>query len=1361
MQLRRRNLFTTIRTEGAILPADLLQRINDRDAQIKGLTPEDYHLAGSLKVNEAINQSYNRMLSAWAAFQTALQNSLPTDAGTTLTREKWLLPLFQELGYGRLPIAKAIEVEGKPYPISHTWQNTPIHLVSAKVDLNTRTAGVAGASRVSPHGLVQELLNSSDAHLWGFVSNGLQLRILRDNVSLTRQAYVEFDLEAMMNGELYADFALLWLLCHESRVNAEKPTECWLEKWSKTAQEQGTRALEALRIGVEDAIKALGRGFISHSANQDLLSQLRSGTLDKQDYYRQLLRLVYRLLFLFVAEDRDLLFAPTADETKRERYSRFYSVSRLRRLAERRIGTRHSDLYHGLRLVMQKLGNGGCTELGLPALGSFLFSNDAIAALNNCEIANHDLLEAIRALAFIRDDHGLRTVDYKNLRSEELGSVYEALLELHPIINAEARHFDLDSASGNERKTTGSYYTPDSLVQCLLDSALDPVVAEAMKQPDAEAALLRLKVVDPACGSGHFLIAAAHRLSKHLASVRTGDGEPAPEAIRTALRDVIGHCIYGVDINPMAVELCKVSLWMEALEPGKPLTFLEHRIQCGNALIGTTPALMKRGIPDEAFKPIEGDDKATCAEYKRYNKKYRESGQRNIFESEIKLGNLAVSLLELEEIDDSTIAGVREKQRRWEQLVRSNDYLYGGLLADAWCAAFVWKKIEDRNHPYPITEELFRKIEQSPWHVARSHHETEIRRLAKQYQFFHWHLAFPDVFVVGSGESGIGNRDEENPIPHSSLPTPAGWTGGFDVMLGNPPWEKIQIEEKLFFSGIDSEIAGASAAKRKKLIAELIEKSPELYLDYTLALRKVAGQTHLLRESGRYPLTGKGNITTHSLFIELTMAITGDASFIGLVVPSGLATQDSQKELFGSLVRDGRLRQLYDFENSLGLFPSVDSRFKFCLSIIGSGREDTTAAFAFYLHSVEDLQQPERTFALTHQSLQRISPNTLSCPTFRNRNEARIYDVISQQSVILLTTSSGESPWGWQSWQMFNETHEADKLVETTDVNDQAGMLRLYEAKLFHQFDHRYATFNVSGDAMDADYVSAAEKGHPHFFSQPRYFVSASIWHERVEAEDYKRNWIIAFRKIARATDERTAIFSVLPKCITGSQTPVAIVNQEPTLAAILLANLNSFVFDFAARQRVGGTDLNHFIIHQLPVLSPQLYAEPCAWSPSQTLREWLAPRVLELTYTAYDLQGFAEDCGYTGQPFRWDEARRFLLRAELDAAYFHLYGIARADVDYILDTFPIVKRKDEKEHGEYRTKRVILEIYDQMQQAIATGQPYQTLLDPPPANGWVPPEIPKETTPENDGELQESPTPFNLRAGIANPQPSLFGRDD
>ena len=588
MQTRRKDIFTTVRTEGGILPADLLQRLVSADKSLDGLTPESYHLAPGEKINEAVNRAWNRLQGAWETVR-AVAEKLPTnDPGTSITRERWLLPLFQELGYGRLRTAPAIEIGDKRYPISHGWGNTPIHLVGCLVDLDRPARGIAGAARSSPHSLTQELLNRSDGHLWAFVSNGKRLRILRDNKSLTRQSYVEFDLEAMLDGEAYADFVLLWLLCHELRVEADRPEQCWLEQWSQAAQQQGTRALDQLRVGVEQAITALGRGFLAHPANRLLRESLRTGSLSTQDYYRQLLRVVYRLLFLFVAEDRELLLDPSAPQQARDRYLRYYATRRLRRLAERQRGTRHADLYQGLRLVLDRL-YAGCPELSLPALGSFLFSPAASADLNACELANHDLLEAIRALAFTLDVRMRRPVDYKNLRTEEFGSVYEFLLEQHPELSVDAGTFALRTGGGNERKTTGSHYTPDSLVQCLLDSALDPVLDEAVRKPNPEQAILDLKVCDPACGSGHFLIGAAHRMAKRLASVRTGDEEPSPDATRTALRDVIGRCVYGVDLNPMAVELCKVALWMEALEPGKPLSFLDHHIQCGNSLLGTIP----------------------------------------------------------------------------------------------------------------------------------------------------------------------------------------------------------------------------------------------------------------------------------------------------------------------------------------------------------------------------------------------------------------------------------------------------------------------------------------------------------------------------------------------------------------------------------------------------------------------------------------------------------------------------------------------------------------------------------------------------------------------------------------------------
>jgi hypothetical protein len=882
METKRQDLFATIRTEGAILPPDLLQRIADADADLGGLSPSDYHLSGE-KLNEAINRSWNRLIGAWVSFKTGIAAASTTDPGTGLTREKWLFPLCQELGYGRLTPAKAVEVEGKAYPISHRWLFSPIHLIGFRVDLDHRSPGVAGAARSSPHSLVQELLNRAPEMLWGFVSNGMRLRILRDNKSLVRQTYAEFDLQAMFDGQVYPDFKLLWMLCHQSRVEGERPELCWLEKWSQAAAKEGTRALDSLRDGVQSAIEHLGTGFIAHPDNAELRDRLRTGNLHKQDYYRQLLRLVYRLIFLFVAEDRGQLFAPGTDPAAQERYTRYYSTRRLRGLAARLRGTPHADLWRGITVVFTKLDRTGCRQLGLPAFGSFLWSPAAVDAMGSSQLSNRHLLDAVRALAFTVDSASRRPVDYRNLGSEELGSIYESLLELHPRIELDAQIFQLGTAAGHERKTTGSYYTPTSLVNCLLDAALEPLLDEAVRGGEGFAGrgesaaqrILSLKVCDPACGSGHFLIAAAHRIAKRLASVQTGDEEPSPDAQRRALRQVIGHCVYGVDLTTMAVELCKVSLWMEALEPGKPLSFLDHRVQSGNSLIGATPALLSHGVPDAAFDAIEGDDKAICRTFKKQNKDERK-GQLHLFGGSRpweQLGNLAITIAQLDAVSDETLDGVRVKQRSYEEIVRSGAYENGWLLADAWCASFMWRKTRDFD--YPITQSVLDQIHKNPHGIA-PWLKQEIRRLAGQYQFFHWHLAFPDVF----------RSHKTEPSPDD----PTGWTGGFWNQMSEYGWVRPVSEGTVPApASVTPEVREIDRAELDALVAWDVFRLTEAELS------NVMDSFPVLR---RRELSARGEFRTKRLVME---------AYVGRVRQSDASVPAASVELRKETVQIGRV----------------------------------------------------------------------------------------------------------------------------------------------------------------------------------------------------------------------------------------------------------------------------------------------------------------------------------------------------------------------------------------------------------------------------------------------------------------------
>ena len=616
---------SAVSTVGGLLPRELLDRVANNDPKLPGMDATDFDLAPSERPRDAVTRSWNRLVSVWTAFRRAEETlTNADDKATRLTRERWLLPLLNELGFAGLDAVQSLtpDTDGKSYAISHEWRGrVPIHLMGWRTPIDRRTPGLRGAAAASPHGLVQEFLNRSDSHLWGIVSNGKTLRLLRDNASLTRQAYVEFDLAAIFDGESFADFTLLWLCCYRTRFEGDIPQRCLLEQWSKEAASAGTRAREKLRSGVEQAIVCLGNGVLAHPDNAALRGRLRSGDLTADDLQRQLLRIVYRMLFLLVAESRDLLLAPEATDEAKNTYRRFYSMDRLRRLASKRRGGTHSDLWQGLHATMAALnvGDGQTQEaardaLGLTSLGSQLWSQEAIPDLADAHIDNAHLLEAVRNLAFVRDDEakGLRPVDYQNLGTEELGSVYESLLELHAIADPEDRTFGLDSAAGSERKTTGSYYTPPELISRLLDDALDPVIEEAKAQSEPEQALLDLNVLDPACGSGHFLIAAAHRIADALASAREGGTQPSPESSRAALREVVGRCLYGIDINPMAVELCKVSLWLESNTPGKPLGFLDHRIVYGNSLLGTTPRLLAEGIPDAAFKVSDRRRQGVC-----------------------------------------------------------------------------------------------------------------------------------------------------------------------------------------------------------------------------------------------------------------------------------------------------------------------------------------------------------------------------------------------------------------------------------------------------------------------------------------------------------------------------------------------------------------------------------------------------------------------------------------------------------------------------------------------------------------------------------------------------------------------------
>ena len=813
------------------------------------------------------------------------------------------------------------------------------------------------------------------------------------------------------------------------------------------------------------------------------------------------------------------------------------------------------------------------------------------------ELSNDALLGAVRPLAQVRDPDSKRwrSVDYRNLDAEELGSIYESLLELVPKHSAAERTFELVELAGNDRKTTGSYYTPSSLIETLLDSSLDPVINEAIKrgsvaasaagQPDESEAvvaeLLKLNVCDPACGSGHFLVAAARRIAKKVAAVQEGNPEPTVETVRSAMHQVVAHCIYGVDLNPMAVELAKVSLWMEALEPGRPLNFLDAHIKHGNALIGATPRLLRDGIPDEAFKPIEGDDKKYARFLARTNKEER-GGQIGLFDIDdevVKVDNTAHArrLEQITGITAEDLDQVRRQEAAYREWAGSDEYVRDKRVADAWCAAFMWRKTEDA--PRAVTQEVFRNLSHAKEEYGAPFTTVEeIGALSEQYRFFHWHLEFPDVF------SSAGDvKTEEN----------TGWSGGFDCVVGNPPWERIKLQEQEFFAQRDTEIAQApNAAARKRLIKALKEDSERqaLYTEFEEAKRKAEGESQLLRLGGRYPLTGRGDINTYAVFSELDRTLTGPRGRMGVIVPTGIATDATTQHFFKDLVQNGSIAALYDFENRSGLFPAVDSRMKFCiLSLAGRELREPEASFAFFLHDPAELGDADKAFTMTPEEITLLNPNTGTCPVFRSRRDAEItLDIYRRVPVLVKEGDPEGNPWGVSFMRMFDMSNDSH-LFHTREQLEEDGwslegnvfvrgdkrMLPLYEAKMIDFYNHRSADVVKSETAAKRKNqprsLTLSELGDSVRLAVPYSWVSEKEVIERLPDENDAG--FLGWRDITSPSNERTVIVGWIPKVAAGNSLPISVFDSSLSVrCGEFIACLSSYVLDYVARIKVGSS---------------------------------------------------------------------------------------------------------------------------------------------------------------------------------------------
>ncbi|PBI91120.1 N-6 DNA Methylase [Rhodococcus erythropolis] len=1358
--------FKSVRTVGTVLPSEALTRAVD--LRMPGQKAADYQLSPGMAVNAAIARAWEAMLAAHREWTQSLDRLPPGDPATKLTREKWLLPLLYELGWGRpdvvgggLDVAAGLGETAPPhFPISHrlTWPNAaqptvwvPLHLLGAGVPLDSRTEGVTARA---PQSMVQDYLNREDRALWAVLSNGRTLRLLRDASTLAKQSYVEFDLDDIFTNQRYADFRLLFLTAHASRFaplsespatepaesdiepadSGLKPEDCWLETWRTTAIEDGARALLTLQQGVATALQHLGTGFVSHPANTALRDTLAHAQDADRDLHRALLRIAYRLIVLFVAEDRDLLHTLATESDARTLYTEHFSTARLRRMASTRGGSRHTDLWEAHQIVTDALAGEGLPALGLNGLGATLFARENLSVLKGAKLPNNSFLAAIKALAEIEDPAtGIpRPVDYRNLDSEELGGMYEGLLAFTPRYDAAARTFTLEIAAGNDRKKSGSYYTPSDLIALVLDEALNPLIDEAMRTPDPEAALLALTVVDPAVGSGHFVVAAARRIAAAVATVRTGDTEPNPIDLRAATADVIERCIYGVDLNDLAIEITKVALWLEAFDAQRPFPFLDAHFKVGNALLGVTPELLRHNIPDAAFTALGDDDKQWTSKLKARNKAEREADDDQLTFSfgpetlNVETTKFTKAAREADTGRAADLVRMRARADAWRALEADPDLIAAKLAGDAWCAAFVQPKTKTVG-PQPenfgtsgqgITHNTLRNIVENP-DVVPETIVPSVQELARQYRFFHWHLEFPGIFTVSDDGTAADPA--------------TGWTGGFSCVVGNPPWETLQIEDKQFFSNIGrQDIADAkTAALRKKMIDTLTDHDPALYQAYRAAQRQSDGTTHLVR-SGRYPLTGSGKINTYSVFAETMRTITTPTGIAGIITPTGLATDKTTAPFFSDTLSKKRLLAFYDFENEAKIFSAVHHSFRFGVTAMaGSGRTAPRTRFAFLTRHLADV--PARRFELAPDEVLAMNPNTGTLPMFRTRADADItLGIYHRHPVLIRDNAPDGNPWGLTFSQgLFNMASDSGLFHQPEDLadaefngwsyeRDGREYVPLYEAKMLSHFDHRFSTYR---DATQAQLnVGSLPRPTTAQHDDPNLEPLARYWIERPKVETalrgkWDQEWFLGWRDIARSSDSRTFVPSVLPASAVGNKFPVAF-PADSAHGALLQAVWSSMVFDYVARQKLSGTGMTYFIVKQLACPTPALFEERAAWS-NRSLAAWITPYVLELSYTSWRLRPYAQEMGDQGAPFHWDPERRSLLRADLDAAFLHVYGLTRSESEHVLDSFPVVRKYEERDHGEYRTRSLVLEAYDRMATAIARGGTgWESLAEVPAGEG-------------------------------------------
>ena len=1310
-----------------------------------------YFLTDGIKATAEWQASVDQP-EAFAAFRNGVARhhsalSRSRNPNEARTEEELIRPILELLGW----------TEYVPQPSAAGHEDIPDHLLFADAESKARAGnpfeyatvveeskrfGLAldsrdrkdRAQRGTPHGQILRYLATAEIESegrirWGILTNGSIWRLYDYRARPRASGFFEANLAELLKPGKEDELRVFHLLFRrESFTLRDGATSTFLEE----ALAEGRRYEEQV---AQDLSGVVFERVFPNLVNA-LVQKSEESLVASRD---AALIFLYRLLFVLYAEDRGLL--PVNDE----RYDDYGLRKPVRddiasRMAADDTYSAIATNYYDHLTTLFKLIDKGDESIGLPPYNGGLFAVEAAPLLETVRLADEEIAPIIYDLSHAEDSQGVRRfVNYRDMSVQQLGSIYERLLEREPVRDDDGNISIRPNPYA--RKDSGSFYTSQELVDLIVERTLKPLAEERLQafedkaaelksdrrskqerreeleQLDPAEAVLDLKVLDPAMGSGHFLVTAVDFLSDYIAELieivpsvpEWLDGEYASPlvgrvaAIRADIRKradesnwvldeaqltdqaiirrmVLKRCIYGVDKNRLTVELAKVSLWLHSFTVGAPLSFLDHHLRCGDSLVG----LRVRDATDElhrlggmfASSAIAGAETAT-------------DGMQRI-----------------EEMSDADVAEVQESAELFDGVEETTADLRGlldFLCGWRWLTAGM-KRDERAEFEEPLVRTLgqhtanaYELLAQGPaenisdfselWHKATS--------IANREDFLHWEVAFP----------GVWHRWQE------SRPQ-----GGFDAVIGNPPWDRIKLQEVEWFATRDLELALApTAAARRKGIQELRKQGASLAAEFDEAKAQAESLSQVVRSGGDYPLLSGGDINLYSLFVERSMSLIKPDGFVGLLTPSGIYADKTAARFFQSVSTSGRIGGLFDFENRrLGtdlppFFPDVDSRFKFCALILGGEeRQFDQAECAFFLHDTKTVYDEDRCFPLTPDDFVRVNPNTGTAPVFRSRRDAEITRRIYEQHPVLVDRSQGKEKRVWpvrhlRQFDMTNDSHlfrtaeqlEADGFYPVGTNRWKKGeelYLPLYQGLMVGNFDHRASSVSINAENVHNPYLS--ERTNSQMHADPSFLPNVVHWvpSERVSrAFPQSLGWTLVYRRITRPTDARTTIATIVPWNGVSYTLPMLLPTEDdfPAIAAAcLLSTLTSFCFDYVSRQKLQGASMSLTSLEQLPVIAPADYDRSFGATPA---RDLIHDHVLRLTYTAHDMAPFARDLGYDGEPFLWDEEERRHLRARLDALYFHLYGLSRDDAEYVLDTFPIVRREDEAACGTYRTRDMTL----------------------------------------------------------------------